>query len=513
MAPHSDIDSAADNADVDAPSAIATEAEFVVIDEHIKTTSTNSPSSKRVAVREMRKCLRHNLFVLPVMLLLCTLAVVGVLFLLRPYGASINDQCSISSISCYNVSGNMESIPTCGVNLYEQLVSQLDMSIDRHSCEVSNLAIWQMAFEQETLARDSQSYSYLDFQKNRNALVNRFVLYALRISTTTVELPAISDHCGWDGVICNAAGNVMVLLLAGMDLKGTIPTELGLLSDLRFLDMGHNRLHGSLPVSLFQLTSLQTLSLSNNTLTGTIQPQLSSLSRLRKLELDDNNFIGTLPELNLRDLEIVNIARNRFQGTLPFSFNKSPFLRLFNIASNDFEGDVDSNMFPSESLQYLDLSWNKKLALALLDVGYLSSLRNLYLSGLNGASLSWNRLQLLHQIVTLDLSDMHLQGALPVLSFYSLEYLDLSNNELQGTLPSQWTSNLKVLDLSGNQFEGFIPSELAFLEQLNLERNSLTGIVPIEICATLFVADFCELSCTCCPSCRDSPMPTTIYTL
>jgi hypothetical protein len=203
-------------------------------------------------------------------LLLFAVAVVGALFLSLPDNASINAQCSLSSIACHNGSGTMESIPACGVDVYGKMISQLDLSMDMHSCEVSNLAIWQMAFEQETLPPDSQPFPHLDFQNDRNALVNRFVLYALRISSTTLELPKFSDHCGWDGVICNAAGNAMVLLLAGMDLEGTIPTELGLLSNLRYLDMGHNRLHGSLPESLFQVTSLQTLSLSNNALTGTI---------------------------------------------------------------------------------------------------------------------------------------------------------------------------------------------------------------------------------------------------
>lgn len=504
MAPHSDIDSVANNSDVEVQSANAMiEAEFIVVDQHVKPTSTNSPSSKGIAALETSQCPQHKPFawLATALLLLFAAAVVGSLFLFLPDDAPVNDPCSLSTITCYNGSGTMESIPACGMDVYGQLISQLDLSMDMHSCDVANLAVWQMAFERETLLPDSQPIPYLDFQNNRNALVNRFVLYSLRISSTTLELPIISDHCSWDGVICNAVGNAMVLLLGGMDLEGTIPTELGLLSDLRYLDMGHNHLHGSLPESLFQITSLQTLSLSNNALTGTISPQLSSLSRLKKLELDDNTFVGTLPELHLRDLEVVNLARNKFQGTLPFSFSKSPFLRLFNIASNDFEGGINSNMFPSESLQYLDLSGNRKLELATLDVGHLMSLTNLYLSGLNGASISWNRLQRLHQLVTMDLSNMQLKGALPILSFYSLEWLDLSNNELQGTLPAQWTTQLKVLDLSGNQLEGFIPSELAFLEKLNLERNSFTGVVPTEICATIFVADFCELTCTCCPPC------------
>jgi hypothetical protein len=52
MAPHSDIDSAANNSDVNVQSTNATfEAEFIVVDQHgVKPTSTNSSSSKGIAV-------------------------------------------------------------------------------------------------------------------------------------------------------------------------------------------------------------------------------------------------------------------------------------------------------------------------------------------------------------------------------------------------------------------------------------------------------------------------------
>ena len=53
-------------------------------------------------------------------------------------------------------------------------------------------------------------------------------------------------------------------------LSSTIPSEIGTLTKLVFLDLDFNELTGSLPTSLYSLTDLETLDLNANFLEGDI---------------------------------------------------------------------------------------------------------------------------------------------------------------------------------------------------------------------------------------------------
>ena len=69
-----------------------------------------------------------------------------------------------------------------------------------------------------------------------------------------------------------------LLDISSCNLSGTIPSELGLLTKLEFFKAAHTRFHGTIPSELFALTSLEALHLTNNRLSGTIpQPNLPRL--------------------------------------------------------------------------------------------------------------------------------------------------------------------------------------------------------------------------------------------
>jgi len=64
-------------------------------------------------------------------------------------------------------------------------------------------------------------------------------------------------------------------------------------------DLGSNNLSGSIPSEIGNLTNLEWLYLDNNNLSGPIPPELGGLKKLNTLDLSLNNISGTLPVLNV----------------------------------------------------------------------------------------------------------------------------------------------------------------------------------------------------------------------
>ena len=79
-------------------------------------------------------------------------------------------------------------------------------------------------------------------------------------------------------------------------LTGNVPAELGLLTNLRTLDLSDNQLAGGIPAELGRLASLQSLDLSGNQLTGDIPAELGDIPNLHFLYLKGNQLTGCLPE-------------------------------------------------------------------------------------------------------------------------------------------------------------------------------------------------------------------------
>ena len=127
----------------------------------------------------------------------------------------------------------------------------------------------------------------------------------------------------WDGVYvegvqCDSNGNVVVqghVTSVGRNynqLSGTIPSSLGNLANLQYLDLGINQLSGTIPSSLGNSGNLQYLDLRINQLSGTIPSSLGNLANLQYLYLYDNQLSGTIPSslTNLANLSYLAIETN-----------------------------------------------------------------------------------------------------------------------------------------------------------------------------------------------------------
>ncbi|MBO1347337.1 MAG: putative Ig domain-containing protein [Hormoscilla sp. GUM202] len=180
------------------------------------------------------------------------------------------------------------------------------------------------------------------------------------------KLVKMSDNA-LSGTIPSELGSLselQTLELNDNDLSGTIPSELGELSNLSRLQLNDNDLSGTIPSKLGDLSNLIDLHLNDNSLSGTIPSKLGELSNLIGLHLQDNSLSGTIPsELGDLKLWMLYLYNNSLRGTIPnsinvpfSSFHNPPYLETqiddqeanvgeefsFNVSDNF--GDINNNI-------------------------------------------------------------------------------------------------------------------------------------------------------------------------
>jgi hypothetical protein len=153
------------------------------------------------------------------------------------------------------------------------------------------------------------------------------------------------DECEWYGVECDGNGRVTGLWLAGLGVRGQIPHDLGLLTDLTGLDLGGNQLTGTIPSSLGALTALTLLTLYTNQLVGTIPSSLGALTALTWLSLSANQLVGPIPSSlgALTALTSLESGNNQLSGTIPSSVGALTALTGLNLDDNKLSGTIPSS--------------------------------------------------------------------------------------------------------------------------------------------------------------------------
>ncbi|XP_016537759.1 leucine-rich repeat receptor-like serine/threonine-protein kinase SKM1 isoform X4 [Capsicum annuum] len=245
--------------------------------------------------------------------------------------------------------------------------------------------------------------------------------------------------------------NLKLIYLGYNNFSGGIPEEIGELTSLYHVDLVHNNLTGEIPsslgeipVSLSHCKSLQRVRLQNNHLTGELSLEFTKLPLVYFLDISGNNLFGSISERkwDMPKLQMLNLARNKFLGTLPDSFG-SKNLENLDLSENDFYGTIPKNFRQLSELMELKLRSNK-------------------LSGEIPDELSSCK-----KLVSLDLSHNQLSGQIPTClsEMPVLSLLDLSMNQLSGEIPPNLgkVESLVLVNISYNHFHGNLPSTGAFL--------------------------------------------------
>ncbi|XP_074282116.1 receptor-like protein EIX1 [Silene latifolia] len=287
------------------------------------------------------------------------------------------------------------------------------------------------------------------------------------------------------------------------DMNISLPSSLGQLKNLYYLDLLNNELKGQVPASFVNLTALKYLDLSHNQLSGLIPDFIGQLTEIQHIDISSNSLKGTVFGIgNLSKLSYLDMNYNHLNLNLDSSFNwRPPFqLQTFNVHSC-----VINTVFPQwlrnqTQIVYLDLSYTNISGELPGWLWNLSSFQELSLSGnqLTGSLPQHVACDGLYgcSFVLLDLHNNFLTGTIPkwVGNLLNAEMIDLSSNQLSGTIFNgnngsslfNIGNDLRVLDLSDNMLSGEIQfgnvDQDTSLKILSLRRNHFNGPIPSQLC-------------------------------
>ncbi|KAM7254288.1 hypothetical protein ACFE04_031970 [Oxalis oulophora] len=277
--------------------------------------------------------------------------------------------------------------------------------------------------------------------------------------------------------------------MAGMGLGGSLPSSIGQLGvNFTLLLLQANQIFGSIPPEIGLLSNLTTLNLSSNFLNGTISPEIGKLGSLGLLSLSNNFFSTTLPEAlgQLSRLDKLDLSNNKFHDAIPESLGNLFQVSWILLNNNLLSGKIPPSLGRCTDLYKLDLSYNRltgRIPPALTGLRDIRIFFNLSHNQLNGPLPI--ELSKLENVQEIDLSSNNLTGKiLPEISrCIALRKIDLSQNSLQGDLPNSLgdLKNLEWFDVSGNNLSGTIPislSKISTLVFLNLSVNHFHGTIP-----------------------------------
>ena len=147
--------------------------------------------------------------------------------------------------------------------------------------------------------------------------------------------------------------NLKQIWCYGASLTGTIPTELGRMSRLGLFECPYNLLTGTLPTEFGFFFAFVHFELSSNLLTGTIPTELRTIrfnhmndqfgGRDGKIHLRENALTGTIPYLG--QLANFDLSSNQLTGTFPSEYstwepNQNEDI-VIDISGNNVTGSLD----------------------------------------------------------------------------------------------------------------------------------------------------------------------------
>ncbi|XP_059280985.1 probable leucine-rich repeat receptor-like protein kinase At1g35710 [Lycium ferocissimum] len=197
-------------------------------------------------------------------------------------------------------------------------------------------------------------------------------------------------------------------------LSGTIPPEIGKLTNLVYLDLCINQISSSIPPQIVSLTKLETLNIFDNHLNCSIPTKIGKLVNLVKAYLEKNQLSSHIPiEIGkMMSLDNLSLRTNNHFGPIPKTIGHLIELKALHLYSNQLFGLIPIEIGKMKSLEHLTLGKNSFSSPIPKTIGDLTELKILYLysNPLSGPIPSelWN----LKNLTELDLSDNQLTSSI-----------------------------------------------------------------------------------------------------
>ncbi|RWR97300.1 MDIS1-interacting receptor like kinase 2-like protein [Cinnamomum micranthum f. kanehirae] len=337
------------------------------------------------------------------------------------------------------------------------------------------------------------------------------VLPLLLANLTHVSVLNISDNALYGEIppspFASWINLVSLRLHNNLLINGSIPSEIGVLTNLTQLDLYNNQISGSIPPSIGNLSQLVALGLQDNEIFGLIPQEIGNLTKLNVLTLSNNNIRGPIPSTfgkltnllilhlfknkisgkvpqeigNLNNMYQLDLSNNSLTGPIPPSLGNLTGLRFLYLYKNQISGSIPQEIGKLSGLFTLQATWNLLTGPIPPTIGNLTECTSLYLSDNQISGLVPPSFGNLRKLTFIALHENHLSGSLPleIANLTNLQTLYLASNNLSGYLP-QICQGGSLMDFraASNNFSGSIPQSLRncrTLREVRLQRNQLTG--------------------------------------
>ncbi len=336
-----------------------------------------------------------------------------------------------------------------------------------------------------------------------------------------------ADMSTWNGVQFTPEGCVKIIYLPANNLVGTLPPEIGMLSNLEQLTLNDNtQISGDIPTEISNLDNLKFLTLSNTGIGGTIPVSLGDLTNLQLLQLDNCQLVGMIPPSlgDLDNLTRLELNNNQLQGEIPGALGDLSNLGRLSLYDNQLEGNIPPSLSNLSELEYLLLNNNQLTGFIPYEFSGLTAIELLTLNNNQMSGCYYDVLDNLcntifpNNNINANISDGNNFNApwedfcatglgecpptvgLSCRTRDSLALLELYYDTDGANWANTWNLETSItdwygvstnaigcvtnLDLSNNRLNGTLPIELSSLSELaglSLHSNQLNGNIPADI--------------------------------